>query len=103
MGIMAAVGMGALYRVAFMEVSQSDSLLVQGTLSFALSLFGSISTLRMVFYGAVIAHALEALYGAVLCVRYGASRTATVLYFVQNFIFGYPSLGTLMSQANKRK
>ena len=96
-------GMFACYCVAFTTPSQWQAVgpvyatIMQALLKVGLLLFQTQFMLRMVFIAAVAAHALEAFYAYRVCITIECSSTC-VLWILQTFVFGFPSLRMLLAR-----
>ena len=99
-------GLYACYCVAFQEPSEWDgwglayAVVMRGLLSLGLAIFRTKFMLVLVFYAAIIAHAMEATYAFVVARELGCVNTWP-LWVIQTLVFGGPSLTILTARRAK--
>jgi nucleoside-diphosphate-sugar epimerase len=85
------LGMGLLALVAFEKLSQLDSCSILISINnFSLLIFKSYYNIKILFYIAWSIHLCEAFYSLYLCYILKCNRK--LLWFIQTFLFGGPSL-----------
>lgn len=99
-------GLYACYCIAFQDPASWDAIgptysaIMRPLLALGLAIFRTKFMLGVVFYAAVAAHALEAIYAYLVALDMGC-RSTLWLWVVQTFIFGGPSLTILTARRAK--